>query len=1195
MQNSIRPPTFDYSLPTFSVLTTRHSDGHPDTITITPTARGGIMISEARVFTQVGDALRAAIYQELRPYRQLWTNNNLRRNVTGILQMNNIDDSRHAHTEDIEVSNINFEAIQEIFFKATGAGSNPDLTIYNVEFTYWINPLSFDTGRGKSWSLFTQGIIVINIGIIHQTLNVPKVANDPRCTRIVNCAASSIVFILAREGYYGTTFQTKIGQKREMKNWYLRSIDLMDKFNWKEDVLVSQIPEFVKHFPKYRIVIVNTITRSSSTRDFKGVEYIEKDDEKIIYLHHDVQNHHFIAISKIKAFIRRRGPTYNWCIKCSCITTPFQSCHCGDISRTPASYKECLDCGKLYTSANKHSCFSKQCRGCQLSFSTKDDSMLHHRCPIFMNSSRSYKPFIGETEDELKNQYNLWVYDIESALIATDKTIPSYDTDEDGYFPLEHQISFITQSFQVPNLVVWKNVFTKESHHSYSIDEFIEFMLTVNDGYNLVIAHNSKGYDGRLVFEAISKFQLDLKIEPLLRGTQMIRLKVGHTMFQDSLLHLSGSLSSLAKDFLQNSEIHMEKGEFPHFFNREVYRDYIGPLPGDEFYDLKFTLKDDESRRKHQDFRMEWEGRNDWDAEKYLLEYCQNDVNILCEIVYLHHVQCLEIIQEYNPTLAISPWHFTTAAGYMHKLFLMEQSLLLSKSEKDPSIIQEITQSSWAALEVNEHYFAKLALRGGRTEVRKFYHKVQPNEIIKCIDVHSMYPSIQIGKDITVAGLKIPLLFPVGTPCIEIHDMDYYPCNLHFENPDFKCKCPLDKKVSAQGKKLNIKIFQETDLHDYIRNFDGILMIDVTPPNMYHPILPVYDEETKKCVFSCNPIIRKTFASPILKVAISQGYIVTKIYRADRYKLSESKWKGLLGSMYKMKYYSSSNGDKTLPYETVEENHQRHYHFYKNNFDIELDFSQCRKRPALKLSSKVLINSPWGKHAESVDHTQSKVLHYEDSINSEEFLYQIEKRQVKVKQITTLTQERTLFKYDERRQWNDKIVRPNLHKGYLPCAVFVPMYGQLMTWDILNQVGERALMCDTDSVKYISNGIDTDIQASDCLGEWEDEGNLIEFVSIGLKSYGLRYEDGKPDSFKLKGCCLKRSHKNQINFETMKDMLFDSRKISIPQLSFDYTMGEGIKTRQYLKMVKFDKSILKGDYDEDSTILYPFNYQKIIL
>jgi hypothetical protein len=1192
----MQPPAFDYALPTFRVLTTRHSDGRPDTVTITPTARGGTMISEAQVFTQIGDALRSAIYQELRPYRQLWTRNNLRRNVTGILQMNNRDDSRHAHTEDLEVSNINFSSIQEIFYKATGTGSNPDLTIYNVEFVFWINPLSFDSGRGKSWSLSTQGTISnLLLGIIHQTLQVPK-PKDPRCTRTVNCAASAIAFILARHGYYGPTHQAKIGQKREIKNWYWNSIDLMDKFKWKEDVLISQIPEFVKHFPEYRIVIVNTITKSSSTRDFKGENYIQNEEDKIIYLHHDVKNQHFIAINKIKAFARRKGPGYNWCINCSFITTPASTCQCGNITRAPTVYKDCLHCGKSYSPTNKHTCYSKQCRGCHIPFNTEDDSMLYHRCPIFMSDSRVHKPFIGEDDSdshsEAKNQYNLWVYDIESALIPTDMRIPSYDTDEDGYFPTEHQITFVTQSLQVPNLVVWKNVFTKECHNSYSIDDFIEFMLTVNDGYNMVIAHNSKGYDGRLVFESITKFQSTIKIEPLLRGTQMIRLKVGNTLFQDSLLHLSGSLASLAKDFLQNSGIPLEKGEFPHFFNREEYRNYVGPLPGDEFYDLKFTLKDDESKRKHENFRREWEGRTDWDAEKYLLEYCKNDVDILCEIVYLHHLQCIQIIQDYNTTLAVSPWHFTTAAGYMHKLFLMEQSLLLPKSEKDPKIIQQVTQSSWAALEVNEHYFSKLALRGGRTEVRKFYHKTQPNEVIKCIDVHSMYPSIQIGKDITVAGQKIPLLFPVGTPIIEVHDIDYYPCNFHFMNPDQKCKCAIDKKVLAQGKKLEIKICQETDLHEYINNFDGIIMVDATPSNIYHPILPVYDEETKKCVFSCKPIIGKTFASPILKVALSQGYVVTKIYRADRYKMRESKWKGLLGSMYKMKYYSSSNGDKTLPNETVEENHQRHYHFYKNNFDIELDFSQCKKRPALKLSSKVLINSPWGKHAESVDHTQTKVLDYEDTVNSEEFLYQIEKRQVKVKEITNISQDRTLFKYDELRQWNDKIVRPNLHKGYLPCAVFVPMYGQLMTWNILNQVGERALMCDTDSVKYISNGIDPDIQASDCLGEWEDEGNLLEFVSIGLKSYGLRYANGKPDSFKLKGCCLKRSHKNLINFDSMKEMLFDARKITIPQLSFDYKIGEGIKTRQYLKMVKFDQSILKGDYDEDNYTLYPFNYTK---
>ena len=32
----------------------------------------------------------------------------------------------------------------------------------------------------------------------------------------------------------------------------------------------------------------------------------------------------------------------------------------------------------------------------------------------------------------------------------------------------------------------------------------------------------------------------------------------------------------------------------------------------------------------------------------------------------------------------------------------------------------------------------------------------------------------------------------------------------------------------------------------------------------------------------------------------------------------------------------------------------------------------------------------------------------------------------------------------EQINYKGKIVRPDLHKGYLPCAVFVPMYGQLM-------------------------------------------------------------------------------------------------------------------------------------------------------
>jgi hypothetical protein len=203
-----------------------------------------------------------------------------------------------------------------------------------------------------------------------------------------------------------------------------------------------------------------------------------------------------------------------------------------------------------------------------------------------------------------------------------------------------------------------------------------------------------------------------------------------------------------------------------------------------------------------------------------------------------------------------------------------------------------------------------------------------------------------------------------------------------------------------------------------------------------------------------------------------------------------------------------------------------------------------------------------------------------------------------------------MFKYNETRN-NDTKSKPNLHKQYLPAAVFVPMYGQMMMWNMLNKVGEAALMCDTDSVKYVSkdvygdgcdrirqylysNGREQEIIPGDCLGDWEDEGNLEEFVSIGLKSYALRYE-GKSHEWdskhiKLKGCCIKYSHKNLINFDTMKDVLINGKIINLPQLSFDYQIGEGIMTREFLKKVKFDAKILKGNYDPKTFKLYPFNY-----
>ena len=148
-----------------------------------------------------------------------------------------------------------------------------------------------------------------------------------------------------------------------------------------------------------------------------------------------------------------------------------------------------------------------------------------------------------------------------------------------------------------------------------------------------------------------------------------------------------------------------------------------------------------------------------------------------------------------------------------------------------------------------------------------------------------------------------------------------------------------------------------------------------------------------------------------------------------------------------------------------------------------------------------------------------------------------------------------------------------------------------MMWNVLNKLGKRVLMCDTDSVKYYSKGSAEDFQISpgSALGQWEDEGNLDEFVSIGLKSYAMRFADGR-EELKVKGCSLKKAHGKLINFDAMVAILLEGETVDVPQLSFDYRYGQGISTREYLKKIQFDSSILKGDYNPEALQLYPFGY-----
>ncbi len=121
----------------------------PKSSTMRPIRRAGNNVPEIRIMELIADTLRRRMIQRVRTFTG-WTDHQIRTRIRGSLQMNNIDGGRHAHNENLTLSELTTERIFEILERATGQGSNPDLTIYHVEWMYWINPLTLHVGGSES-------------------------------------------------------------------------------------------------------------------------------------------------------------------------------------------------------------------------------------------------------------------------------------------------------------------------------------------------------------------------------------------------------------------------------------------------------------------------------------------------------------------------------------------------------------------------------------------------------------------------------------------------------------------------------------------------------------------------------------------------------------------------------------------------------------------------------------------------------------------------------------------------------------------------------------------------------------------------------------------------------------------------------------------------------------------------------------
>lgn len=249
------------------------------------------------------------------------------------------------------------------------------------------------------------------------------------------------------------------------------------------------------------------------------------------------------------------------------------------------------------------------------------------------------------------------------------------------------------------------------------------------------------------------------------------------------------------------------------------------------------------------------------------------------------------------------------------------------------------------------------------------------------------------------------------------------------------------------------------------------------------------------------------------------------------------------------------------------------------------------------MGAKIKVNSMWGKHAERANMPTTSIFDMRKDRDQIDTLWMnILQGSTKFLQATVLNKELgTLFYKTEAR--NAKV---DLHKGYLPAALMIPAYGRSQLWNQMHLLGDRVLMCDTDSIVYVYDPLLYNVPTGDMLGQWEEEDcsklGIEEFVGWGPKTYALKLADGT-EVVKAKGVSLNYATETLFNFDVMKTEvlkfintgIMDS--VFIPQFNFEWTVVKDMHTVRSLKVARINKGDLKGVLI--GSYLYPFGYENI--
>jgi len=272
----------------------------PAEIIVRPIRRAGTRFfdDQLNAFDRLSVVLRRRVLQVLRPYFPTLTDNQIKQRVRGNLIMINFVGGQTIRSS-TTLGELDETAFDELFQRATVAGSNTELTIYDVYWAYWINPVSYMAGGNQT---FKPGKLA---GIINWNKKPARHADEIGCAALAVCDGVEN----ARKRY---TKKHPWSTVVKFAKWTLevqKDLDFADPLS----VTIEEMEKVVQYFTEYQLNIFfnTTIARGIS---FTGSTFNPEDPK---YLNILYDQNHYVRITGITAFARSLKNEYNICEKCA--------------------------------------------------------------------------------------------------------------------------------------------------------------------------------------------------------------------------------------------------------------------------------------------------------------------------------------------------------------------------------------------------------------------------------------------------------------------------------------------------------------------------------------------------------------------------------------------------------------------------------------------------------------------------------------------------------------------------------------------------------------------------------------------------------------------------------------------------------------------------------------------------------------